>query len=118
MSTYRKYVILTIEPLNNNTNAFRLGLMKDDFEQIKNAVLNIKSIEVILNPNEINELVNITLLPTYCNHGKLVNPLINDWIKMNTYHIFEGQNPTKLIFELKITKLKHIYKLYKSHLKC
>lgn len=94
---------------------FRLGLMKENFEQIRNSALTIKSDEVILDLIENKRGVNIIgVLGTYRSFGKLVNPLISDWITLNDLHLTERVKPTKLIFELKITESKHIYKLYKN----
>jgi hypothetical protein len=115
MSNYRKYIILTVEPLRNVNKTFRLGLMKEDFNQIRISTLNIKSVEVILDSIENKRVVNIIeALRTYSQFGKLVNPLIDDWIKSNDLHLTQSRKPTKLIFELKITEKKHIYKLYKN----
>jgi len=107
---HRRNVILTIEPLKNSNNDYRLGLMTEDLAQLRESSKTIKSIEVVFD-NKL-KVVNCQALAVYQNHGKLVNPQISEWITSNKYNDTEKGKPTKLIFELKVTELKHIYKLY------
>lgn len=43
----RRFIILSIESIRNTNNNFRFGLISEDFEQISNSALTIKSVEVI-----------------------------------------------------------------------
>lgn len=108
----RRYFILNVEPLKNNNEDYRFGLMKPDFDDLKPYFNYVKSVEVKL----FNDSIKIeNALKTYLTYGKLVNPKISDWIKQSDTHLTEKGQPSKLIFELKITKEKHIYMLYKKN---
>ena len=108
---YPQFVILTVEPLNNQNQNFRLGLNTLDFNQIQPSAIGIKSVEVFFGDNLF---IIIAALLTYQNYGKLVNPDISNWIIVNHLHEYEIGRPTKLIFELTVTSKKHTYKLYKN----
>ena len=110
--SYRRNVILTVEPLNTPNNDYRLGLMKEDLEQLSESSKAIKSIEVIFDID--TKIVICQSLTVYRNHGKLVNPMISEWILSNKYNDSERGKPTKLIFVFKVTELKHTYTLYKT----
>ncbi len=109
---HRRYVILTVEPLNTPNNDYRLGLMKEDLEQLSESSKAIKSIELIFDNN--TKVFISQSLTVYRNHGKLVNPKISEWIKFNKYNETERGKPSKLIFVFKATELKHTYALYKT----
>jgi hypothetical protein len=109
-TSHRRNVILTVEPLNTPNNDYRLGLMKEDFEQLRESSKRITSIEVAFDGNTKVEISKS--LTVYRNHGKLVNSKISEWILSNRYNETEKGKPTKLVFEFKATELKHTYKLY------
>ena len=111
----RRFYNLNIEPLKNQKKNYRLGLMQFDFHDLQPLINQITNVEVKLNEN--NTFINIeSALGTYLNYGKLVSPHISDWITNNNLHNTQKGQPAKIIFELKILKLKHIYILYKNQL--
>jgi len=113
--SHRRYIILTVEPLNTLNNNYRMGLMKEDLPQLSESSKAIKSIEVIFDNN--TKVVIGQSLRVYRNHGKLVNPMISEWVLSNKYNDSERGKPTKLIFVFKATELKHTYTLYKTQRK-
>ncbi|MGV1013128.1 MAG: hypothetical protein ACOYBS_11845 [Flavobacterium sp.] len=110
--SHRRNIVLTVEPLNNQNSDYRFGLMSEDLDQLKEISKTIKSIEVVLDNK--TKLVTSQALTVYRNYGKLVNPLISEWIISNKYNETERGKPTKLIFVFKATEGKHTYKLYKN----
>lgn len=109
--SHRRNVILTVEPLNTPNSDYRLGLMTEDLEQLRESLKTISSVEVVFDKTKI---IISKSLAVYRTHGKLVNPQISEWITSNKYNETERGKPTKLVFVFKATELKHIYKLYKN----
>jgi len=107
---HRRNVILTVEPLNTPNSDYRLGLMTEDLEHLGQSSKTIKSIEVVF--NSTTKVIINKSLTVYRNRGKLVNPIISEWITFNKYNETEKGKPTKLIFVFKATELKHTYTLY------
>ena len=95
----RRFYILNTEPLKNEKEDYRFGLMKSDFDDLKPYFNQINSVEVKFHKERIKIE---SALKTYLKYGKLVNPKISDWIKQNNIHLTEKGHPTKIIFELKI----------------
>lgn len=110
--SHRRNVILTVEPLNTPNSDYRLGLMTEDLDQLKEVSKTIKSIEVVFDSNTKVDISKS--LTVYRNYGKLVNSQISEWITSNKYNETERGKPTKLIFVFKATEGKHTYKLYKN----
>jgi hypothetical protein len=106
---HRRNVILTVEPLNTPNNDYRLGLMTEDLEQLRESLKTITSVEVVFDKTKVVISKSLTV---YRNYGKLVNPQISEWITSNKYNETEKRKPTKLIFVFKATELKHTYTLY------
>jgi hypothetical protein len=103
-TSHRRNVILTVEPLNTPNNDYRLGLMKEDFEQLRESSKRITSIEVAFAGNKVEISKSLTV---YRNHGKLVNSKISEWILSNRYNELKRKT-NQISFEFKATELKHL----------
>ena len=66
----RRTIILTVEPLNTPNSDYRLGLMAEDSDKLREELKTYKSIEVVFDSK--TKLVISQALTVYCNYGKLV----------------------------------------------
>ena len=104
------HVILTVHKLKNAKNQYRFGMSEKDKKALKGKkIRQVKSVSI-----ELEETIHLldNSIKTFSNHGNLVNPKIDEWIKSNSMHLKKSSKPVKLIFEQKIYNGHHYYKLY------
>ena len=104
-----QFFILTVAIIshdkNNIPNRYALQLSLRDKEIIGEA----SELSITIDNQEISLQQSIK---AYNNHGRLTNPLINNWIKEKNIHSYKPE--VKIIFRLEKHKNIHRYIIYQN----
>lgn len=110
---YNRFIILTVQNYGKPSKSYRLNNIEFNIDLQQDDLSKVNDVEVFLQKGKKITLTEGTIM-TYRKHGSILHSEINKWITSNKYNETERGKPTKLIFELKVTEIKHIYKLYQN----